>query len=165
MGMDLVPRNPIKGFHANWSGWSTLQVLLHFLDQDITHMDGCNNGHRVPAKDAKRWGKAVREAVTKKSLMVANTYDPTYEDDTKDWIIPAVKKEEFETIAKRVQKMKRIGLAMSPLEVYLGMVIAIRRKLPRRNVVLGYEKFKKADADWLLRFADFCEKSGGFQQC
>ena len=165
MGMDLVPRNPIKGFHANWSGWSTLQVLLHFLDQDITHMDGANNGHRVSAKDAKKWAKAVREAVEKKSLMIVNTYDPTYEDDTKDWIIPTAKKEEFEAIAKRVQKSKKIRLATSPLEVYLAMVFATRRKLPHRNAVQGYEKFKKADADWLLRFADFCEKSSGFSQC
>jgi len=161
MGMDLVPRNPkVEGFHANWGGWSVIQVLLSFLEQDLTHMDGSNDGHRVPATDAQSWGRAVRTALEKGKLIVAETYDSSYSDKRKHWIIPRDKKALFERATDRAETGESSGTL---LEAYLLMAIHFGKK--RGDLLLEYKELDQDWKDFLMEFATFCEKSGGFQQC
>jgi len=162
MGMDLIPRNPsIEGFHANWGGWSVIQVLLSFLEQDLTHMDGSNDGHRVPATDAQSWGRAVRKALEKNTLIVAETYDQSYSGGRKGWIISNDKKALFENAAGRIESGERPGTL---LETYLMMGVHFSKK-KFGDIILGYVELDQGWKDFLMKFAVFCEKSGGFQQC
>lgn len=173
MGMDLVPRHNIRGFHANWTGWSEIQVLLSFLEQDLTHMGGDNSGNRVPAADARAWGKAVRTALEKKELIEAKVSCEGISGGWKTWTIPQSKKSLFDEAYKRIAGGEK---AQTLLERYFQMDGIWdkafkdrgdkKRQVPKDDEgFIKYDKLDKEGEEFFLEFATFCEKSGGFQQC
>ena len=171
MGMDLFARNSkIEGFHANWTGWSEIQVLLSFLEQDLTHMAGDNSGDRVPAAEARAWGKAVKNAILKDALIVAEVPCAGIEGGWRSWTIPKSKKPLFEATYKRIMNGEK---HQTLLERYFfmdgiwdrGFKGNNPRQVPKDDE--GFIRYKGLDRDsrdFFLEFATFCEKSRGFSQ-
>jgi len=172
MGMDLIPKNNIEGFHANWNGWSTIQVLLDLLKCNLKDMDGANDGHLVPAGTARAWGKAVEKAL-KKGLLAARIRDDTYSGGVKEWAIPASKKRTFE---KSLRWVEQGNPARNILEVYLMMSkgfagrpavkqLELWKEEKEETLFLGYSKVDKEWVRFIRDFARFAIRSGGFEQC
>lgn len=170
MGMDLLPRAPIEVFHANWYGWSLIQALLYLLGCNLEHMDGSNDGKRVPARHAKAWGKAVKKAI-KEGLVAATIRSRITAGGKKVWIIPPNKKDYFlSAMGAAVRGNPPVGLleAHLILDAYLSKDEKPSPQLDlwdKPNQFIGFEEVSPQTIEFLDRFATFCINSRGFEQC
>jgi len=174
MGMDLIPRNDIEGFHANWSGWGRIQVLLEYLGCNLKNLDGSNDGRLVPKRHARAWGRAVQKAL-KGGLVVARIRSAMYEEGERHFLIPVSKKDEFKESVKRIEAG---GPPTDLVGVYLAMDLHFGRKdgkkysqldlwekKPKESRFLGFKDLDPTWTAYIGEFAEFCIKSGGFEQC
>lgn len=155
MGMDCMPKNDIEPFHANWFGWRQIGKVLREAGADLTEMSGSNDGHRVSPETAKNWGRKIRRKI--EDLKEIRMPDDDYTGgeigiivDPDKNIIPQV----FDFYHTKLLVKESMGDTEEAAE-----------KLEK--IARGIQKGEIKDIenkDFYLKFAEFCEKSGGFEQ-
>lgn len=160
MGMDCVPRNcDVEPFRANWSGWHFLERVLHLAGADTSEMAGSNDGHYVRAGTAKVWAKTLKELLERRGnaeLRLAKVPDDSYDEGYVR--IPVVEREKAPVQEKVFFKLN--GTLFSVPDQVRSYLFNPELDDTKISVV-GLPNDHK---EFILEFAKFCERSGGFEQ-
>jgi hypothetical protein len=161
MGMDCIPLNKsVKPFHANWGGWTFILRALLLAGADLSEASGSNDGQIVSAETAMDWAKRLRELLSRKGplrLRVAKYPDALYHGGYN--YVPVVDFTQAD-VEQRVLNKLQLGWEVSIQEQVSSYAWRI---VPKKDIVV--EELSKEDRKFLLKFARFCERSGGFAQC
>lgn len=149
MGLDLVARSDaVESFHVNRFFSGVLNDLLVELGCDVSLLSDSNESGVVDADTARRWGAAIQEQVD--DIFVMEFPDKAFEGGMR--------------IELHVAGTQTPVMISSHLESENALAQAIGRAVeepgtPERTVPLRDRPTERA---YVLRFARFCEESGGF---
>jgi hypothetical protein len=163
MGWDLTSRGDKHYFRVNAWAWPKLAMALEFLGADIEKMATDNSGKFVPAGVAREWASVIETGID--SLRIAVARDPDVQSK-EGWFL--VRSDQSE---KEIRKMLREfygGPEKFTAEYHDDEIGSYSRKI----TVRGYRSYPLKRVEplsdemrrFLLGFAAFCRKSGGFYQ-
>jgi hypothetical protein len=159
MGMDLVPANEhVDGFHANWTMWGNIGDLLTELECDLSQMSGSNDGEVVDGPTAKAWGDAILANIDR--IQVVMYPDRLFEGGERpEFHVEGTESPVNLSAHQAAQELARQLLQQAGVE--MPETGSGDEDAPPRVIALS----DMPEALQLVRdFAEFCLKSGGFEQ-
>ncbi|MBN1677873.1 MAG: hypothetical protein JW880_04975 [Candidatus Thermoplasmatota archaeon] len=164
MGWDLYGRKEESYFRVNLYVWPRLGLALYFLGADTEKMATDNSGKYVPAATARAWADAIEEGID--SLGLAIISDSSCEDDEGWFLIPTSygRKEVRQLLKDFYGEPQRRRLESTDAEGR-SSISYIELEGHRSYRVLRIEPLSEELRKYLLDFASFCRRSGGFTQC
>jgi hypothetical protein len=165
MGMDCIPENDIEPFHCNWNGWHFLRRVLELSGADTSVMSESNNGYPVRAETAAAWAKALRRKLAERGplrLKLAKVPNKIFMNGYEE--VPVLEFEKLPTQTKVFMKLK-FGTTASIAEQvrsYMAVEIIFGYQLDESKI--SVTELNKDTRKFVRKFAEFCERSGGFRQ-
>ena len=159
MGMDLVPANEsVAGFHANWTMWGNVGDLLTELGCDLSQMAGSNDGEKVDAVTATSWGDAILANIDRIQVVM-------YPDDL------FVGGERPELHVEGTSSPVNLSAHQAAQELARQLLHEAGVEMPEAGSqgddtpprVMALSDMPE-EFEWVKDFAEFCRKSGGFEQ-
>ena len=152
MGMDLSAKNEgVEGFHANWSMWGVLGDLLSELNCDLAEMAGDNSGDVVSAATAAAWGQAILD--NQGRILVDLVPDSLYEGGAR-WVVRAEGSGTPVGVIANEAALQA-ALAAGGLDT---------PEPPAGDIkTVSLSEMPELEEE-VLKFAQFCLASGGFEQ-
>ena len=163
MGWDLYSRGEKHYFRVSFYNWWRLMFALEFVGADIEKMATDNSGKYVPAAVARKWATAIEGGVD--GLQIAIISDRHCTDGEGYFLVPSSygEKEMRELLRDYYGEAREKEVNTHDDE---GKRITVKVDIDghRSYRLKRFEPLPEGTRKFLLDFAAFCRKSGGFYQ-
>ncbi len=163
MSHDLYTRGEKDHFKVNMYGWPRLRLALEFLGADAEKMVTDNSGTYVPAATAREWASAIEQGIDGLCTVVVKD-EFLKNDEGWFWVPRSFGKKEAHQLLKDYygQRQIRKFKAQDSDGRWSSEHIAVKGHRSYR--LMRFEPMSEDHNSFLLRFAGFCQRSGGFYQ-